>query len=620
MKTNRFIIAALAIAAAVSCQKDGFTGSDLTRETESATIISGSQTKTSLSGKEIHWTSDDVIAVFDNSNYKNQFSIAASEGSYATFSGEVTEGTTQIYAVYPHSLAVSASGSTLKVNIPADQTSKAGSFAEEHNISVAKGTKTPGNEAIGDVTFKNVCALLKFTIPSYISDATSVTLSSNSVIAGELTVDYSGETPASTMSTKGSKSITMTGEYPAGSTFIFVLAPGTLDGFTITATSAKGTWTISRSTQVELTAGNYRNLGTLELEQANAVSASAAHVYSGSTLTGTNVSVSLNIPATTAKYITALNLQVKNSAGTVVRTLSKSSAAATETIAPDASWPYLPQGSYTVSGTYTLSGSTTKEIAAVTFTSPAPTFVVTSNAYSSYTKYNANQSSVANTLAADQIYDINKASVTISSDILNNANYSGIIGGYTYKLDNAATTAANATGQALGPHTVTATYTFDSVALSGSSDCHITGLPYTLNVSGNDSVSAWSEDGDIEWGNTDRGTAVRVGYGLGGINTGASYMTKTFNIPANINVSVTATGEVRGSRFITNISTTGSVKVSETTLHSASASGKNSYTSFSGTKTGTMTTSSPTVQLYNSKSTNEACTYFKSLFVGYGNK
>ena len=228
MKANKFILAALAIAATASCQEDGLTGSEFTRETESATIISGADTKTSLNGKEIHWTSDDKIAVFDNTNYKNKFNITDCEGSYATFSGEVTTGTTQIYAVYPYELAVSASGSNLVVNIPTDQTSKAGSFAEEHNISVAKGVKTPGYEAIGDVTFQNVCALLKFTIPSYISDAHTVTLSSNSVIAGNMSVDCSGDSPACTISSEGSKSISMTGDYPAGSTFIFVLAPGTL--------------------------------------------------------------------------------------------------------------------------------------------------------------------------------------------------------------------------------------------------------------------------------------------------------------------------------------------------------------------------------------------------------
>lgn len=523
MKANKFFLAALAIAATASCQEDGLTGSEFTRETESATIISGADTKTSLNGKEIHWTSDDEIAVFDNTNYKNRFDITDCKGSYATFSGEVTTGTTQIYAVYPYELAVSASGSNLVVNIPTDQTSKAGSFAEEHNISVAKGVKTPGYEAIGDVTFQNVCALLKFTIPSYISDAHTVTLSSNSVIAGSMSVDCSGDSPACTISSEGSKSISMTGEYPAGSTFIFVLAPGTLDGFTVNVQTGMTSWSISRTTQVALEAGKYKNLGTLELEPVSA-SASASHTYSGNTLTGTNVTVNLNLPASTKQYITALNLEVKNAAGTVVRSVSKTAAAATETIGANENWPYLPQGKYTVSGTYTLSGNTTKEIAEISFTSPAPTFTVTSGAYSSYTKYKNEGATAANNCAADKIYAITTASVSIADAILNNSNYSNIKGGYTYTLDGAATTSTEVSGQSWGPHTVIASYQFDNVTNEGSSDCHITGLPYSINFT---QTSAG-------WSLYDKCTQSSEGLQFDPIAT--PYANISFNMPEDINV------------------------------------------------------------------------------------
>ena len=65
MTTRRFIFAAIAIAAAVSCQKEGFTQKENFDNTESAVLTTGINTKTSLNGKEIHWTNDDVIAVFD---------------------------------------------------------------------------------------------------------------------------------------------------------------------------------------------------------------------------------------------------------------------------------------------------------------------------------------------------------------------------------------------------------------------------------------------------------------------------------------------------------------------------------------------------------------------------
>ena len=479
MKTYRFIIAALSIAAAVSCQKEGFAGLENPRETESATIVAGEPTKTSLNGNEVHWTSDDVIAVFDNFGYKNIFNITQAEASYASFSGEVTSGTTQIYAVYPASLAESVSRSSIKVNVPVDQTSKVSSFAEEHNISVAKGTKTPGVETIENITFKNVCSYLKFTIPTYIEDAKSVTFSTSRAIAGPATVDASADVPVATAAETASKSVTMTGSYPAGSQFMFVLTPGTIQGFTVTVVTDKATWTITRDSEVSFAPGQYKNLGTLELEQVG-VSATATHTYSGSTLTGTTVNVALNVPTATLQYASDLKIEVRNAAGTVVRSASSSTLTSSETLAATSSWPYLPQGTYTVSGSYKL-GDIVKNIS-TTFTSPAPTFAVTSYAYTSYTKYAAGSASAANSCNAETIYDVTSASVAIADAIMNNSNYSSLKGGYAYKVDGTATTSSTVGGQAWGQHTVTASYTFDGVTKDGSITCHITGLPYKMSL------------------------------------------------------------------------------------------------------------------------------------------
>ena len=81
MKTFRIFTAVLSIALALSCQKETLSDNQVTRETESATLETGVLTKTSLSGKEVHWTSDDVIAVFDDFDYKNTFTITQASGS-----------------------------------------------------------------------------------------------------------------------------------------------------------------------------------------------------------------------------------------------------------------------------------------------------------------------------------------------------------------------------------------------------------------------------------------------------------------------------------------------------------------------------------------------------------
>ena len=503
MKTNRIILAALFISAAVSCQKESFAGLENPRETESATIIAGEPTKTSLNGNEVHWTSDDVIAVFDNFGYKNIFNITQAEASYASFSGEVTSGTEQIYAVYPASLAESVSGRSIKVNVPVDQTSKVSSFAEEHNISVAKGTKTPGVETIENITFKNVCSYLKFTIPTYIEDAKSVTFSTSRAIAGPATVDASADTPVAVVGEGGSKSVTMTGSYPAGSQFMFVLTPGTIQGFTVTVVTDKATWTITRNSEVSFAPGQYKNLGTLELEQVG-VSATATHTYSGSTLTGTTVNVALNVPTATLQYASDLKIEVRNAAGTVVRSASSSTLTSSETLAATQDWPYLPQGTYTVSGSYKL-GDVVKNISD-TFTSPAPVFegTATVKGTTSYSIYYNNGGTKnptgANDHAAETISAISAscpAVANISSEILAKipVNYSITLDGSELNKGTTTSTAAigveNQTGKSWGKHTLAATFTFDGVAITGETTCHITGLPYTKDFTTTTDLTNW---------------------------------------------------------------------------------------------------------------------------------
>lgn len=625
MKTNRFILAALFIFAAVSCQKESFAGLENPRETESATIVAGEMTKTSLNGNNVCWTSDDVIAVYDNFGYKNEFNIQNAEANYAAFSGEVTVGTTQVYAVYPYQLAGDISGSTISVTIPVDQTSKAGSFAEEHNISVAKGEKTPGVEAIQDVTFKNVASILKFTVPSYIEDVKSVTFSTSRPIAGAATVDASADAPVAVVAEDGSKSVTMTGSYTAGSQFMFVLSAGEINGFTVTVVTDKATWSITKNTTVTFAPGQYKNLGTLELEQVSA-SATAAHTYSGDTLTGTDVTVKLNISEATQQYVTALNLQVRNEAGKVVRTLSKRGAAASETLAADTDWPYLPQGKYEVSGSYTLSDNTVREIPAVEFVSPAPTFTVTSNAFTSYTKYAAGSASAANSCNAETIYDVTSANVSIADAILNNSNYSSIKSGYTYKLDGSEQTSVNVINQSWGQHTVTASYTFDGVAKEGTKVCHITGLPYTLNPSANDSVSPWvtNDNGNVKW---DTDGSVRIGYNLSSWTASTKTdITKSFNLPADVNVIINCSGNAAGSGskgWITDsrINTTFTLSVSGNSVYSYTTTDGSTEQSYSASnKSATMTSASPTIKCHNSYSTATGCTKIKSMTITYGNK
>lgn len=620
MKTStKFILAALACVMSASCQKDAGLGTDSTAA-EQLTLSTEVPTKTSLNGNEIHWTSDDVIAVFDNTGAKNEFTTAATDGSYAEFKGEVTAGTTSIFAVYPYTLAVSANAGVLKVTVPCDQTSKAGSFAEEHNISVAKAERTPGTTEVTGLTFKNACALLKFTVPAYLSDVQKVTLSSNSTIAGEMTIDYTGEMPVSTLSENASNSITMTGEYAAGSTFWFVLAPVTLNGITVDVVTAQGTYSMSTDSQLEMTAGNYRNLGTLELKKVQATAATASHTYRDGILTGTQVNVNLGIDQTTASYVTALTLQIKNAEGAVLRTLNTDATAENVVMPAEGSWPYLPKGEYTVSGTYTLSGVTEKVIEEIAFSiTETPTFQMTATTpYTSYDKYLAGDTAGANSLNGSTIYNVG-AAVTVSDAILNNANYPSL----SITDNGAEVSAGNLTGRSWGSHTIKVSYTLDGVTVSSEASVEVTGLPYTAAPPTKSGDHPWSENEEsigrhlISWNND--------GVKLEGTSLKQVISSPSFHIPANVNVSMTVPVKFYSVCVLKThaqaqlLCRIGGIQVEDRTGEKAKDTwgSSNKSENYTSQKNGTLTASNNTVEVENAYTMSSAYIYVYSVDLKY---
>lgn len=615
----RTILASAVCMIAASCLKDASVESGKHNLSEPLTISTEKQTKTSLNGTEVHWSSDDVVAIFDNSNTKNKFQAVSTSGSNAEFSGEVTSGTTMVYAVYPYDLANSANGSTLNVTIPIEQTSKEGSFAEEHNISVAKAEKAPGVETIDGITFKNACALLKFTVPSYLSDVKKITLSSNTIIAGDMTIDYSGENLTCTMSDEGSKSISMTGSYAAGSTFWFVLAPVTLDGLSVNVETAKGVYSMSSDNQFEMTAGNYRNLGTLELKKLQVTSASATHTYSNGILTGTEVSVNLGIDELTASYITALNLQIKNAEGSILRTLTLDSTAESVVMPAEGSWPYLPKGDYTVAGTYTLSGSTVKAIKDIKFSiTESPVFELTATIpHTSYDKYTAGDIAGANSLNGSTIYNVS-ASVNVSETILNNSNYPSLS-----ITDNGAEVAAgNLSGRSWGMHTIKASYTLDGVTASKETTVHVTGLPYTAAPPTKSGDNPWKDNANtarnsITW-NSD-------GVKLEGISQDQILTSPSFHIPSDINVSMTVPVKFYSVCVLKQhaqailLCRIGGIEADNKTGAKAKDTWGSSNTSenYTSNKNGTLTSSNNTVEVENAYTLSSAYIYVYSVDLKY---
>ena len=535
MKNIKYSALVAIAAIAVSCAKESTviekeTIKDIPMEPMCIQTGDESETKTSLNGKTVKWTEGDQIAVFSNIDYSTGYNFPAADiddedGKTATFSGEVPAGTKSFIAVYPPKSVSSASASGAVVTIPSDQTPAEGTFGEELNITIAKGKKTPGTPNVGTIRFRNVCSYVKFTVPAYVSDVESVTISSDNAIAGNLTVNYTGDDPSSTIAADGDKSISMTdsksGSFGAGKTFIFVIAPGTVSNFRIDIKTASGNWTRTIRDGFDATAGKPVNLGTVDFKIAS-MTATVNHTYEGEgetkTLTGTNLVIdNLNIPNSLTGYVQKVHIDIiPEGKTTAVRSadIDKKDFSTQTSIAVNSeAYPYLPQGKYTIKSTYTMSDGTTRRETTGSFSVDAPTFKVnTPSAYTNYDIYYNNgkygNAAAANAKDGSTIYGISNNGVTISDDILKKyASLIGEGGGYSYTIsdnpetagDNHANAGDNA-NQTWGAHYVFAKFTFDRVEIASSPrTCHVTGLPYRApsKIAFNATGKSWTKvDGE----------------------------------------------------------------------------------------------------------------------------
>ena len=538
MKKINIILAALTIVAASSCSYEEHSvtpevvGPQPAEELVPLCLTTGEMTKTSLQGTTVNWTSDDEIAVFDNVNYPNKFTATSVEGSSAVFEGLVGAGTTDFYAVYPHSSAKGIDASNITVTLPSSQTSAAGTFAEEHNISVAHGVKTPGEESVEGIKFDNVCGLIQFTVPQRISAVKNVVFKAeNRSLAGDLVISKDGLKVESVAN--GTNSVSMSGDFAAGSTFYFVVAPGEVNGFSITVTAQNGaTYSKVSSKSFNVAAAAMKNLGVIDFKAEPG--AKAEHTYSGGTLTGTKVTLTPGLPAGMEAYVENLTASMTKN-GIEYRKISKSSASATEVMEVANGMTYVPQGEYDVEYTYTLNG--VPESKTVKVTVPAPTFTVSASAYTSYSKYLERNITAANNCAPESIYDI-KCSVSISDEVLKQFEMSSCtvtvkrpsgsensLSGYVNKKASTYLSTSQYNVSEWGAYTLSSAVTFDGVTKScPPKTLHITGLPYRAAPPTNGGTHPWAGSAN-KW----ESSYVRLH---------KHTISQTFHAPSNVNVSV----------------------------------------------------------------------------------
>ena len=268
-----FLVTVAVLLCAVSCNKER-QDADLSPESTSKVKVSLSASgeasemddKAYLdfsTAQNVLWSDDDLIAVFDGTA-KNQFSIDAgtNTGATATYSGDVTAGYSNLYAVYPYSAANSLSGSSLSVTVPSEQTvSSTASVDPAALVSV-------GQVSGGSIEFKQVCGLLKFEIGP--DDSVSKVVIRGTGLTGTATVAAATGVVSSVTSGEDNVIVSFAGggDFPAGRYFAAVL-PGmtAANTFTVAFVEESGLSYERTATRVVTVArAGGRSLGALDTE------------------------------------------------------------------------------------------------------------------------------------------------------------------------------------------------------------------------------------------------------------------------------------------------------------------------------------------------------------------
>lgn len=187
------------------------------------------QTRTYLSGgTNVHWSKGDEIALWDDTD-KRKFTATEIDGSSATFTG-MANSNYRYAAFYPYSAVKARDGVTFTFTLPAKQTAKWRSFANNLAPSFALVEAPETN-----LQFKNVCALVKFNLNLTAIDVKTVSLVARNgeVLAGDLKYKFTDESVVGAESNTSSR-IDLSGPFEPAADYYFVVRPCTmLRGFSL---------------------------------------------------------------------------------------------------------------------------------------------------------------------------------------------------------------------------------------------------------------------------------------------------------------------------------------------------------------------------------------------------
>lgn len=265
MKTRSIFMISLAFAA-MSCAKEVLPETNPEENTELNLVpmefTTSLETKASIVDGQstVEWKAEDAITVFDELGGRNKFTTSTG-GRISTFTGTVTAGAAEFYALYPErSSAAEFAPATKKITskLFPDQTAVLGSYAIGNGGAVMVAKADENNL----LSFKNMTSHIRFTLAEDLTDVKSITLMGNNgeALAGLYEIDCSAAEPMITV-TKPETYVTLSKGNEAlvpGDYFFTVLPVEFTNGFTVILSKTDGSQVAKKTTKA-ITSLNKRN-------------------------------------------------------------------------------------------------------------------------------------------------------------------------------------------------------------------------------------------------------------------------------------------------------------------------------------------------------------------------
>ncbi|MEG2761022.1 MAG: hypothetical protein RR921_06785, partial [Mucinivorans sp.] len=184
MKKLLFASIVLLVAIVSSCTKSELTVAPDGANTLSAVVENSDGGRTTLDdGRNVIWSAGDKLSVFNQDDQKQQaeYTLIQGEGTLrAVFQSNKSLGEGVKYAFYPASAGVTCAAGVMSFNLPATQAYAKTSFANGSNPMVAK------SNAQGDLSFQNLCGVIKFQLTGTATVAKVVMQTAGEVVAGAM--------------------------------------------------------------------------------------------------------------------------------------------------------------------------------------------------------------------------------------------------------------------------------------------------------------------------------------------------------------------------------------------------------------------------------------------------